>query len=86
MPNTCAKMVQNQCTAQWKTCVRSFTLFRLFVVVLKKQWVKPADLSLFTRIETTLFSTAFSCKSPLFEYYFYPLSTGPITRATNLIY
>lgn len=86
MPNTCVKMVQKQCTVQWKTCVRLFTPLQLFIVVLKKQWVKPANLSLVTRIETTLFSTAFSCKSPLFEHYFYPLSTGPITRATNLIY
>lgn len=84
MPNACAKTVYSPCMNSWKTCVQLFTGTFSFVVSAMNQWVKAATLPLSSPLKTTWFSTPFPGMYHLFEHVFYPLSTIPITRATNL--
>lgn len=83
MPSACGKRWEKLRMSSGKICVRLSTISRIKPAFFASMWmnarvVPSLIIGRFTPLSTGLFRPL-----PLYEYNFYPLSTGPITIITN---
>lgn len=83
MPKQCVQLVQNMGMIDWKTCVSLSTNDRFTATAHITAGAKLALVRSFPHIYTQLISTAKIALSPLFEHYFYPVSTMPTITNTK---
>lgn len=85
MVNSCANSVQNLCHNLRKKCACLPTVVHKYSLQYVSKWVKVLHYTHLPHPYTTGLSTAFLRPTPLFEYYFYPVSTGPTINTTKEI-
>lgn len=83
MRKACVKGMENLWMTTRKTSARPSTHFIKAIYSWYRVWVQPVVFQPFTHKYPRVSSTAKIAYLPLVEQKFYPVSTGPIIRATK---
>lgn len=83
MPNPCVQYVQNLRTTVRTTCAQLSTHHPSSLLSALHGRVKPLLIRTFPHIYAQCMSTGIFATLPLYEHYFYPLSTYPTITETK---
>lgn len=86
MSRTCAQPVDTRWTRRGIDCVRSYTGVPTMTSIVRRLWVQVAYSTQSLHQMYADLCTSIYRLSPLAVYIFYPQSTAPTIRTTNLNY